>query len=82
MSQSQKRPKAAASVGPATSRISAVMASRPCQTRSSVPSAKDARYMGSTGRSRRCLSMSAPAAAKVSDRMPVMVSTLGPVSKR
>ncbi len=44
------------------------------------PSAKQARYMGSTGVSFRWLSISAPAALKASARMPFMVRTLGPVS--
>ena len=58
------------------------MASRPWRTWIADPSAKQARYMGSTGLSVRWLAMSAPAAAKASARMPFMVRTLGPVSNR
>ena len=82
VSQSQKRPKASASAGPARSPISACMRWRSCHTRSSLPSAKQARYMGSTGTRVRWAAMSSPAAANTSARMPVMVRTLGPVSNR
>ena len=58
-SQSQKRPKAAASAGPHVSAISAAMRSRPCHTRMVEPSAKVARYIGLTGFRRTKSAMSA-----------------------
>ena len=76
----QKRSKPAASSGPENASISAAMRSRSCHSRSSLPSAYTARYIGSTGRMVTKSAMSAPAAAKVSSSRPGIVSTVGPLS--
>ena len=81
-SQLQKPPKRAASRSPQTARISSVMASRPWRTRSSVPSAKQARYIGSTGRSVRASDISMPTARNDRSTRWGIVSTVGPVSNR
>src|SRR5205823_10181187 len=67
---------------PAKVRISSTIALRSGRTRSSLPSGKHARYVGSRSRSVRWSSRSAPAAAKVCSSNPTIVRTVGPESIR
>ena len=82
VSHRTKRSKAAASRGPHVVRISSVIASRPWRTWMTEPSAKLARYIGSTGCSVSMSAMSAPAAANVCSSNDGIVRTVGPVSNR
>jgi hypothetical protein len=77
-----ERSNAAASPGPHTRRTSSAIASRPCRTRTSLPSAYTARYIGSTGTRVSRSPISTPAAWKQRSTRSGRVSTVGPVSNR